>query len=93
MINKRNLTQHELIGFEVEVVEASHRGYVGLKGKVIDETKNMLVIESNEKEKKIPKLNTVFKFKISQEEKEVTVRGSNLLFRPEDRIKKAKPLR
>ena len=35
-----------LIGSYIEVVESKNKGLVGLKGTVIDETKNMIVIEN-----------------------------------------------
>ncbi len=36
-----------LIGSCIEVVESKNKNLVGLKGKVIDETKNIIVVESN----------------------------------------------
>ena len=41
---KKNLYPHELIGEEVEVIESSNQSQVGIKGKVIDETKSTLNI-------------------------------------------------
>jgi len=77
-----NLIHHELIGLEVEVAESTNKCLEGIKGRVVDETKNMLIIESD-KERKVPKSCTCFIFHIG---KKVKVDGRLLLYRPEDRI-------
>lgn len=86
MITKKNVHKHELIGLPAEVISASHSGYVGIKGLIVDETKNTLVLEVNNTEKVIPKKGT--KFRLSTPD-EIDVNGSTLLYRPQDRIKKA----
>jgi|LGVF01.2.fsa_nt_gb ribonuclease P protein subunit POP4 len=87
MLTSNNIYKHELIGLEVEIVDASHKGYIKVKGKVVDETKHMLMIDQDGVEKSIPKKNTTFRFKINDG---VDVDGSKLLYRPEDRTKKAR---
>lgn len=87
MLTKKNIYKHELIGLEVKVIDASHKGYTKVKGRVVDETKHMLVIEQDDVEKLVPKKNTTFRFKIDGG---VDVDGSKLLYRPEDRTKKAR---
>ena len=82
----KDLLRHELIGCEVEVVDASNSSLIGLKGKVIDETKSSLLIESNDKTKRIFKRNTTMKIKFKHNT--IQVRGDLLVGRPEDRIKK-----
>ena len=74
------MVKHELIGLQVEVPQTK------LKGKVIDETKNMLVIKKDNEIKKIPKHNTTFIFTLPSGVK-VKVSGDLLRKRPEDRIK------
>ncbi len=37
-ITPRNLLKHELIGLLVEVIDSSHKGFVGISGIVVDET-------------------------------------------------------
>ncbi len=86
MMTKKNIHKHELIGLPAEIVSASHNGYVGMKGLIVDETKNTLVLEVDNVEKVIPKKGT--RFRLSTPE-DIEVNGSNLLFRPQDRIKKA----
>ncbi len=84
MITAKNLPRHELIGLDVEVVESKNKKQVGIKGRVVDETKNTLVIFDG-REKRIEKKSAKFAFKVSG--KKIIVDGSLLVARPEDRIK------
>lgn len=86
MITKKNIHKHELIGLPAEIVSATHKGYVGVKGLIVDETKNTLVLEVDNAEKIIPKKGTRFKLSLPED---VVVNGSALLYRPQDRTKKA----
>lgn len=53
-----------MIGLEVEVVNSPNEAEIGLKGKVVLDKKNALVILSEDNKKKvILKKNRVFKFK------------------------------
>jgi len=90
MINERNLVRHELIGLEVEVRKSTNKSQIGIKGRVVDETYNMLVIETNKGEKMVEKKSCVFVFKLPNGKK-VEVEGWVLVGRPEDRIKKKLP--
>ena len=81
----------ELIGLEVEVVESTDKNKIGIRGRVIDETMKMLVIETEKGIKKVPKAECAFIF--SYKGKKVKVDGRLLVARPEDRIKKALHLR
>lgn len=89
-ITPQNLVKHELIGLEVKIVKNTNTSLVNLKGRVIDETYNTLKIESDFKEKIIPKNGTVFIFYLPNG-KRVEVDGKILISRPEDRIKKKFP--
>ncbi|MEM5793176.1 MAG: ribonuclease P protein component 1 [Candidatus Aenigmatarchaeota archaeon] len=89
-ITPENLFRHELIGLEVEVSRSTNPSQVGLKGKVIDETQKTIIIETKKGEKKLPKENIIFIFKIP-DGRRVEVNGKLLLGRPEDRIKKKLP--
>jgi ribonuclease P protein subunit POP4 len=82
-ITPKNLARHELIGLVCRVVHANNPSLEGIEGIVVDETRNMLVIE-DEKEKKVPKKGTVFQFML---EEPVTIEGKALVGRPEDRVK------
>ena len=85
-ITPRNILRHELIGLDVKVVRDSNPSNVSLSGKVIDESRNTLVIKQGEQEKMIAKQNACFSF--SFPEGDVEVDGSALVGRHEDRVKK-----
>ena len=72
----------EFIGKKVEIVESKNKDLVGIKGKIVDETKNMFEIESNGKTKKVQK--NICKFKFLPEN--IVVEGKIINYRPEDRI-------
>lgn len=80
-----NITRHELIGLEAEVLENSNPCKINTRGTVIDETMNTLTIDDGGA-KRIAKKNAVFKFKLNG--KSVKVEGWALSGRPEDRVKK-----
>lgn len=83
-----NILRHELMGLRTEVEDSSNSDVKGLCGIVVDETRNMLVIENERgKEKKIPKTGNIFVFELNGEVR-VRVKGDMLVSRPEDRIKK-----
>ncbi len=89
-ITAENFLQHELIGLRAEVEESSNKDLQGLRGAVVDETRNMLVLE-DEREKKVAKAGNVFVFDLDGEERvrvRVRVSGDLLVSRPEDRIKR-----
>jgi len=83
-ITPKNLIHHELIGLPVKVVESTNPGLVGIEGNVIDETRNMIAIEHDGKEKKVAKANAAFVFALP--DAKVKVDGGLLLSRPENRI-------
>lgn len=85
-ITPKNIWRHELIGLETKIVKSTCKSYVGLSGKVVDETKNMLIID-NSKRRKIPKNTSEFLFKLP-DGCWVLVDGKILIGRPEDRVKK-----
>ena len=76
----------ELIGLEVEIVESRNRFNTGKKGKVVDETRNMLVLKDDKgkTDNYIKEENT---FEFDQEGKKIVIKGLLLMKRPEDRIK------
>lgn len=78
------LLKHEFIGLFVEVVNAKNKVLIGLKGKVVDETRNMLVVG----DKKLIKEEVVLEVQFNNQK--MRVDGKKLVGRPEDRIKKEK---
>jgi ribonuclease P protein subunit POP4 len=84
-----NLLQHELIGLSITVDESTNRTLCGLRGTVVDESRNMLVLENERKaEKRVSKAGNRFIFELD-DGMLVRVKGDRLISRPEDRIKKA----
>ena len=59
-----------------------------MSGIVIDETKKTFLIDVENRQKRIAKNTATFEFEV--DEKKTIVEGSRLLYRPEDRIKKAR---
>ncbi len=78
--------RREFIGLGVEVISSSHPGYLDIKGTVVDETRNTVVIESRGEEKTVPKPGNEFRFTYGG--KKIAVKGDEIQYRPEDRIKK-----
>lgn len=87
MRTPENLVRHELIGLRVRIAESTNPKNIGLAGKVIDETRNTLVIERPDgREISIAKNHNVFSFEVGSVW--VKVDGRIIVGRPEDRIKK-----
>src|SRR2546426_1069927 len=82
-----NLRKHELIGLRVEVVDATDPSQEHVRGRVVDETRNMLVVDVQGEEKRIPKHGSRFRFDVPGG---FEVDGDEIRFRPEDRVKKAR---
>ena len=85
-ITPKNLIQHELIGLKAQVLESSNKSQQGIEGLVVDETKNLIAIETPGGIKRIQKKDASFIFVLPGHEK-VKVSGNRLLARPEERVK------
>jgi ribonuclease P protein subunit POP4 len=81
------IIQSELIGVQAMVVKSPNVNYMGLAGKVIDESKNTLTILDESKSKKLVKDSCIFNFTMN-DNTVVEIDGSLLVGRPEDRLKK-----
>ena len=86
-ITRHSIHKHELIGLSVQIIGARDPGHMDMTGRIIDETKNTIVMESAGEERRVPKRGTVLKIELGDGSAKVDL--SNLTFRPEDRIKKA----
>lgn len=84
-MKKSDFMRTEFIGLDVEVVSSN---YAGINGKVVDETKNTFTILSSGSEKMVPKAKSEFRF--TYEGDRFDIMGSEILHRPEDRIKKVR---
>ncbi len=85
-ITKENIKMHEMIGLEVKVSSPNLKK--AIKGKVVDETKNIFVIEKEGREVKVPKRKGVFEFFLG----DVTaiIEGENIMYAPQQRLKYCK---
>jgi ribonuclease P protein subunit POP4 len=87
-MDENRIVKDELIGRHVKIKECTDPAFVNVSGMVIDETKNTFLIETEDKQKRIAKKTATFEFEYK--EKKITVKGSRLIYRPEDRTKKAR---
>jgi len=88
MITPGNILRHELIGLPVEVVQASNPAQEGIAGRIVDETRNMLAIETPRGVKRIEKAHATFRLRVP-DGTVMDVSGSALVSQPEKRISKA----
>ncbi len=71
--------RRELIGRKIQVIKSSNRACLGIAGTVIDETKNMLILDTG---KKLIKKDVIIKL-----DDGTVVDGEDIIGRPENRIK------
>jgi ribonuclease P protein subunit POP4 len=91
MITPENLVRHELMGLQVWVYSSSNQDTKELSGRVVDESRNTLTLETTEgREVSLVKDQCTFSFSLPSGER-VRVDGKLLVARPEDRIKKKLP--
>jgi ribonuclease P protein subunit POP4 len=83
-----DIIRDEFIGTEGRIARSQHPGYVGISGRVINETKNTFTIFYAGKDRNIVKNSAVFSFKFS-DGTIVEIDGKLLVGRPEDRLKKS----
>ncbi|HJL67433.1 MAG TPA: ribonuclease P protein subunit [Nitrosopumilus sp.] len=84
MITADNITSHEFIGLHTEITQSTNPQVIGLNGRIMDETKSMFRINTENGVKSIAKSTNSWKFSI--ENKDVIVEGSKITKRPFDRI-------
>jgi len=85
MTSPQNVLSHELIGLGVLVVAASNPTHTGVSGLIVDETKNMLAIQTAQGVKQIPKWQSIFRLNLP-EGRIVEIDGLVLSLAPEKRI-------
>ena len=85
-MDEKTLAREELIGLHVKIKECKDPVWIGKSGLVIDETKNTFLIEIKNEKKMIAKKAATFEFDYGG--KKITLDGSKIAYRPEDRIKK-----
>ena len=85
-VTPKNVLYHNLVGLHVRVASHPDEGLEGLSGKIVDETKNFIVVDTGKKLVSVQKLG-YFEFTLP-DGKRVLVRGETLKGRPEDRLKR-----
>jgi len=85
-ITPQNILRHELIGLTVKVMRANNPMIEGIRGVVVDETKNMLMINAKSRRVMIPKNVATFRFDLPRGIR-VDVDGERLVAKPENRLK------
>lgn len=82
-----DIIRWEFIGTEAKVAKCTNRDCIGIRGKIIDETRNTFIILHEGERKRIIKETSVFHFKFP-DGTAVEIDGKLLVGRPEDRLKK-----
>ena len=85
-VTPQNILRHELIGLNVKIAAARDPNMRGIKGKIINESRNMLTIVDGGRKRLIPKAIATFRFKL-KDGTLVDVDGARLVARPENRLK------
>lgn len=86
-----DIARSELIGLEAEVTDAKNKSLIGLKGLIVDETKNTISIETKEGIKNVIKAQVMLT--VMFEGRAFQIDGKILVGRPEDRLKKIRRIR
>lgn len=70
-----------IIGKRARITDATNPNLEGLEGKVVDETKNTIILDTDEGER------TVLKTQIALSIEGHTINGRDIIGRPQDRLK------
>jgi ribonuclease P protein subunit POP4 len=88
MISCQNVIRHELIGLDVLVAGAANPFQRDVSGRIIDETRNLVAIQTKAGIKKIPKSGSTFRLSLPDNTL-VEINGSALILAPEKRLRRA----
>lgn len=86
-ISPREILRHEFIGLELEVIDSKNKNLIGIKGKITDETRNMLEVNNE-----IKLIKDQITFTLKKNNQVFTLDGKQIVGRPEDRIKKIRKI-
>ncbi len=87
-LTPETLTRHEIVGLDVEVVAASNPDAIGISGRVVLETTQLLTIERDTRVWHVPKADATFAFDLPSGQR-VQVAGERLVDRPARRTANA----
>jgi ribonuclease P protein subunit POP4 len=82
------LIKDEFIGRKVQIDNATDPTWINKSGIIIDETKNTFLIQTDNTIKRIGKNIATFTF--IEDKQKVSILGSKIRYRPEERVKKAR---
>lgn len=85
-MRSKDFRRRLFIGLDVVVSASTCPSQVGLRGRVVDETKNTMTILQDGVERVVAKAGCEFRFE--EDGQTQVVSGNDIRFRPEDRIKK-----
>ena len=85
MINANNIVAHELVGLDVEITKKDNLIGSKLYGKIVFETKNMILLKTPFGTRGVPKA-IIKKARFFLSEGGCFISGISLIGRPEDRI-------
>lgn len=86
-ITPQNIVMHELVGLSTHIVESKDSNYVCRKGIILNESKEMIQIDTEQGTISVPKAICVFDMTLP-DNRVVRIDGGLLRGRPEDRMKK-----
>ena len=86
-VTPMNIFRHELVGLTTEVVASRDSSQIHRKGTIIDESKEMLILETKEGKIMLPKEVCIFDLGLP-DGTIVRIDGNLLRGRPEERLKK-----
>ena len=81
---RKEIFPHELIGETIEVVSSKNKSNLGIKGKIIDETKETITV-AQDNGKEVVLMKQIITFKLIKSGKVIS--GEAVAKRPEDRLK------
>lgn len=88
MISRDNVLVHEWIGLNARISKCSCREMEGIRGRIIDETRNTLVLEDGQGNvKRIPKKTCAFELEFAPGNW-TGIDGKDVCYAPEERLKK-----
>ena len=87
-MNEKSFAKDEFIGLKVTIKECLDPKWIGRSGLILNETKNTFLLDIENQEKIIAKNIAIFEFEVDG--KKISLDGSKIVFRPEDRIKKVR---
>lgn len=86
-ITQDNLRAQDFIGIQLTVTSANDPTLKDLTGTIRDETRNTLRVEAHGKLLTLPKAGTIFNLRLDNGNI-FKVNGNEVIYRPEDRVKK-----